>query len=229
MAGAKIYASGGIQYANNTINAGFTRSLLSCMTNISSAVPGSGDKMSIYYNTDFGYIVNSGTYVGTYYINKNDPQGAIIWQNMNSGSFLFNDIHSYQHWTPDNYLSMNYNVNPPENFVFQVGCNGIKVYSNTWSGPGGGSFSPTAMASLPGSVGAFDVGSINTGWSTSFDISIARPMNPFYVVNVDVNDYYTGNSLYSNMFNLDATNGYSFIDNFAQNYWDVPYFNVNVS
>jgi len=232
MAGSKIVSSGGLQYADAPISSGLTRSLLSVFTDVSSAVPSTGDIMQIYNpsspNRNYGYTVVGGTYASTYFINKNDPQGAQIWTNMATGFFQISDFYNYQHWTPDNYLAIDANVNPPDIFNFEVYCNSNTVFSDTMTNPNY-SLGNTPMASAPGSSGAFDVGAINTDWTTSFTIFLRSPSMPSYNVFFDVIDLYTGDALYSNIFTLDSSNGFTFSDTFVTRYRYVMYFLLNIS
>lgn len=235
MAGPKMFsAPSGIQYANGAIFGGSpptTRSLLSCLTNVSGAVPTpGGDRMSITTSGDYGYAVVSGTYAGSYYINRNDPQGAIIWSNMSSGFYSFDLLHDYQNWTPDNYLEVRADIAPPDNFDFAIRCGGggQLVFRDTMTNPNY-NLSSTPMASAPGSSGAFDVGANNTNWNTSFSLSVPSPSFPQYNVQFDVRDLYSGNIMYSNNIILDPTNGYAYSDNFNTKYYYVMQFLLSIN
>jgi len=226
MAGNKIDNTGTVQYANSPISAGKTHSLLSIFTDVSSASPGSGNRMNPRDLTgilSYGYFINAGTYAGSYAINRNDPVGEQIWRNIAAnGQWKLGDFPNYIHYPTDNRFVTVWDnsANPQDSMTFQVKCGSNTVLSDTVNpgaiyDPSGGL--PYYMASGGGSSGAFVASAINTNWTVQVDlynVDQNQPTNVMY----RIYDYNTNLDYISGIMMLDPSTGWVDSVSYTQRY-----------
>ena len=228
-AGTKMESTGVLQYAGSAISAGKTRGLLSVFTDVSSATPNSGGLMYPRDNTgipSYGYLINSGSYAGDYYINRNDTVGETAWKNINnsSGKFRMDDYYNYVHWPTDNkFVTIWDNMMAMDNMNFIVKCNGQSVLNATVNSmtvfdPSSGN--PYTMASGSGSAGAFSVSAINTNWTVQMILTNTTQMMPTNI-NYDVKDYTTNLDIASGNVMLDMSNSWTQTITWTQRYYSI--------
>lgn len=216
-AGTKIVPSGNqLTYAASGISSGVTKGLLNVFTDIGSIAPSSGDRMFplTFSSVEYAYYVNSGTYVGYYFINRNNPTGSQIWSNINaSGEYKMGDFYNYIHWPTDNrYVTVLDNTSTPDDIQWVLTINGSNILDDTilasnFYDPSGGV--PYYMAAGVGSAGAFSAPTINTGWNidiTLINTTRNQPTN----VRVLLTDYNTGATLFFDNPMIDASTSWQY-------------------
>lgn len=241
MAGSTISLTGPISYASGSISASVSTSLLSSFTEVSNATLASGNKMypsEINYTTinDLYYTVESGSYAGIYYINRNDPAGVNAFNEAlisGLGTVYFDQFRGYRHWPDDNQFAPSINVFSAEDHTITIKYGGqiiLDVYLNGSSGtydPFAGF--PDFCGNGPNSAGKFDAGAVSTGWDLYINVTNVT-QNANSSVEFNVYDYhYAGNYIvYSN---ADINSGTSWMAEITQplNYWVVPAILLNIN
>jgi hypothetical protein len=245
-AGTQVNPSAGaiIQFANDTITSGITRSLLTAFTDVSGATPGSGNTMypSQGSSNNPRFVVGGGTYAGSYYINRNGTQGASYWSTfVSTGSKMdLNNFHSYVHWTTDQRLEISFQDNAPPSmyydFNIRVAGGGMIFSKNGIPSTGGGGYNPNGLDYYRNFSGSsyssgFSPGSPNTGWTLAFNIdwNAASPPHTFFQLDLLIVDYHTGETLYYNSPVLIGDAGTpasssAFSDSVYIDYWRCPSF-----
>jgi hypothetical protein len=98
-------------------------SILTLLTQQSGASPSLGNQ--IYPDTtglpEFSWKILAGAYVGTYYINRNNPQGLSYWtQAYTVGPIGFNQFYNYRHWTDEHTYDGNVINNSPFDLLVEL-------------------------------------------------------------------------------------------------------------
>lgn len=229
MSGYKIVGAGNaITYGGANVVSGKSRGILTILTQIPSAIPSFGDKM--FWDgggPDYGFIVNSGTYAGGYPVNRNNTIGENIWRTaaINSGLMRMVDWYDYQHWINDQRFGITITNNSSDDHYIQLkvlamgGISPVTYTSNAMSGI----FDPFSggidyYANGPGSTGAWDPGAVNTGWTMQITV-INVTQNMPSILNVDVSDYHTRNSIYNSNGPLFPPNTWTLQDTWNQRYY----------
>jgi hypothetical protein len=203
-AGTQIKATGNpIFYAGYGISNGFTNGLLDVFTDVSGATPSGGaarmapDVVTAITANEPTYRVSTGTYGGSYFINRNNRQGEIFYNNYAStGQFDIDLLHSYIHWTTDQRLSIDVQNVTGKFYFFGVKIGANSLIDSTPFSPGPFGSGLDLYANLSGSVGAYTPGAINTGWTFTIAVEYdsANPPGDF-IVDVGVFDFHTGDHI----------------------------------
>lgn len=236
MAGSKIFsggstASGGpISYASGSIVSGETRSLLTVFTETANATPSSGNLMyPLFSSSDLYFVVDSGTYAGAYYINRNTIEGETRWGNAYFGQLLsLGDLLNYQHWPPDNRLIVVVDNQSSDTHQVTIKYNTTNVFDTGVSTGLYEPFSgtPSFCASAPGG-NAFDVGAVNTDWTIYFIIENKDQVNNSEVT-ITMTDFHgVLPSDYAKGGSINSGTSWLFNESSAWNYWRVP--NIYIS
>jgi len=218
-AGTQIRGTGNpIFYAGSAITNGLTGGLLSVFTDVSGATPSGNGRMypgvtTIITQPEPNYRVNAGTYLGSYYINRNDSVGESFYSNFAStgGQFDIDLLHSYIHWTTDQRLSIDLQNISNAFYGFRLLISGTPVVDLASISPAPYGQGLDYYANFPGSGGAYSPASINTGWT--FTISVAYdPANPPFTPGdltfaVDVYDHHTNDLISSNSLQVSEVGG----------------------
>lgn len=83
---------------------------------------------------EFRWKILSGTYAGTYNINRNDPQGLSYWTQATAGQIGFDQFYNYRHWTDEHTYDGLVTNNSPFDVLVELviddGASGAYTYFN---------------------------------------------------------------------------------------------------
>ena len=228
MAGCSIPTGGSIRYASGSISAGETTSLLSTFTEISNAVPASGNRMYPVWspaNANLYFTIDSGSYAGNYYINRNNTYGVDAWSEaqVNSGRMRLNLLRGYQHWPADNYVNLILSNKTADIHNITINFNATTIFNQDLAASQGSDYNSNGIilcANAPGNS-AFDVGTVSTDWTVDYTVENKDAINTSNVT-VTVTDHHTSESLHTSNFSLSSGTVWSFNDGYSHRYWQVP-------
>ena len=242
--------TGLLKYANGNFTGGPPSSnpgLLNVFTDVGGTILSSGEQMKPQSNYPARFVVNSGSYAGTYYINHNDQTGYTMATDhfIYSGRTNIDLLHAYTHWPNDQMMAIsNFNNNTPWGCDMFIRANGQFVLNASNITNGGGQYDPTSnggnldyYANFPGSNGAFTPSAVNTDWTINFAIGINAGTPPMQAQNwtIDVYDGFGITLLYSTggIVNLATPGGppfpMTFSDSFNCPYWSMLMWDINVN
>lgn len=217
-AGTQMKPSGNrILYAGSPIINGATEGLLSVFTDVSGATPSGNGRMfpdvtSPISANETTYRVTTGTYGGSYFINRNNTRGEGFYINyaITGSQFDIDMLHSYIHWTTDQRLSIDLQNASGLFYEFAIKIGATPIIDLTSFSPGPFGCGLDLYANLPGSAGAYTPAAINTGWTFTIGVAYDVVNNPpglNLTFDVTVRDHHTSDVISANIVGVSAPGG----------------------